>query len=80
MHQAPALLKGAPMDDEILERPSAQEGEEIVFDYVALGLILRSHPLALIRSQLRQEKLQTAAELNQLPNGRHAATAKGVFL
>jgi len=90
LQATPALLKGAPVDEELLELPAAPEGEEIVFDYAATGLTLRSHPLALLRARLRAQRLLTSEELQQLPNGRPAracglvvarqqpGTAKGV--
>jgi error-prone DNA polymerase len=68
---APALLRDATIDEEYLELPPAPEGEEIVWDYAALGLTLRRHPLALLRPQLVARKLATAADLQQMPNGRH---------
>jgi len=84
------LLKGAPVDEDILELPAAPEGEEIVFDYAATGLTLRNHPLALLRERLRTQRLLTSEELQQLPDDRPAracglvvarqqpGTAKGV--
>lgn len=90
LHAAPALLREAPVDEEGLELPAAPEGEEIVFDYAATGLTLRRHPLALLRGQLRQQRLLTSEELHRLPDGRLAracglvttrqqpGTAKGV--
>ncbi len=88
--RAPALLKEAPVNEDILELPSASEGEEVIFDYSALGLSLRSHPLALLRSRLQEYRVRTARELEGLEDGRLAracglvtvrqqpATAKGV--
>ena len=70
LHAAPALLRAAPVDEEGLALEAAPEGEEIVFDYAATGLTLRRHPLALLREQLRAQRLQTAAELRDLPDGR----------
>ncbi|MFZ5567760.1 MAG: error-prone DNA polymerase [Pseudomonadota bacterium] len=70
LHAAPALLREAPVDEDWLELPAAPEGEEIVFDYAATGLTLRRHPLALLREQLRAQRLQTAQELGALPDGR----------
>jgi error-prone DNA polymerase len=67
---APALLRGAPVDEDVLELPAAPEGEEVVFDYAALGLSLRRHPLALLRPQLVSRRLQSAAELQAQPDGR----------
>jgi error-prone DNA polymerase len=70
LKNAPPLLRAVPIDEEILELPAAAEGEEVVFDYAALGLTLRSHPLLLLRKQLSKLKLQTAAQLRDLPSGR----------
>ena len=39
---APALLRDAPVDEDMLELPAAPAGEEVVFDYASLGLTLRS--------------------------------------
>ncbi|MEO8248275.1 MAG: error-prone DNA polymerase [Burkholderiales bacterium] len=91
LHRAPALLKGAPVDEIPLELPPAREGEEIVFDYASTGLTLRRHPLALLRGRLKKMKLQTAADLRDLPDGKSVSacgivtlrqqphTAKGVI-
>jgi len=90
LHVAPELLKGAPVDEDVLELDEAKEGEEIVFDYASLGLTLRSHPLALLREQLTAHRLQTSRDLHGAPDGRlvrvcglvttrqQPATAKGV--
>ena len=87
----PALLRAAPVDEAPLELPPAPEGEEVVFDYASTGLTLRSHPLALLRPQLRKRRLQSAQELQQLPDGhwvrccgivtlrQRPATAQGVI-
>jgi error-prone DNA polymerase len=91
LHVAPALLREAPVDEEFLELQAAAEGEEVVFDYAALGLTLRRHPLALLRDRLARHRLSTAAQLRDLPDGRLAracglvttrqqpATANGVM-
>ncbi len=70
---APALLQGAPVREDTLELPAAPEGEEIVFDYAAMGLSLRRHPLALLRPRLARMKLLTARDLHELPSGRQVA-------
>jgi error-prone DNA polymerase len=87
---APGLLRSAPVAEDVLLLPAASEGEEVFFDYAALGLTLRSHPLALLRSRLSKQKFLTASQLNGLPDGRRVAacglvvmrqqpqTAKGV--
>ncbi|MGJ3700463.1 error-prone DNA polymerase [Variovorax sp. AFSI2.2] len=67
--RAPALLRGVPINEEALELPAAPEGEEIVGDYAALGLTLRRHPLALLRSRLARMKLMSAEELRAQPSG-----------
>jgi error-prone DNA polymerase len=67
---APALLKGVPIAEEELLLPAAPEGEEVAFDYAALGLTLRSHPLLLLREQLSKQKLLTATQMADYPSGR----------
>jgi error-prone DNA polymerase len=67
---APALLKEVPIEEDELLLPAASEGEEVVFDYAALGLTLRSHPLLLLREQLSKQKLLTAAQIAGYPSGR----------
>jgi DNA polymerase III alpha subunit len=51
------------------------EAQEIVADYNALGLSLRRHPLALLRPHLERRRMQTAAEIRELPHGRLARAA-----
>jgi error-prone DNA polymerase len=70
LRPSPALLQGVPIDEEILQLPAAQEGEEVTFDYASIGLTLRSHPLLLLRSQLSKQKLLTAAQMRDYPTGR----------
>ncbi len=72
-HRAPALLQAAPVLEDLLTLPAAPQGEEILFDYRAMGLSLRAHPLALLRARLARSKLQSAAQLNQLVHGASAA-------
>ncbi|MFZ4478369.1 MAG: error-prone DNA polymerase, partial [Rhodoferax sp.] len=67
---APGLLRAVPVAEEVLLLPAASESEEVFYDYRALGLTLRSHPLALLRRQLSKEKLLTASQLRDLPDGR----------
>jgi error-prone DNA polymerase len=90
LHAAPALLREAPVDEDFLELEAAAEGEEVVFDYAALGVTLRKHPVELLRPLLSQQRLSTAAQLRDLPNGQlvkacglvtmrqQPSTAKGV--
>ncbi len=67
---APALLKGVPIDEDQLLLPAAEEAQEVVFDYAALGLSLRSHPLAFMREALAKKRLLTAVQMSELPHGR----------
>ncbi len=67
---APGLMRAAPVAEPALELPAACESEDIFFDYAAVGLTLRRHPLALLRQQLSKEKLLTAAQLRDLPDGK----------
>ncbi len=67
--RAPALLRQAPVNETPLALPAAPEGEEIVFDYAAMGLTLRRHPLALLRTRLARMHLLNADQLRDLPNG-----------
>ena len=70
LRPAPALLRGVPVDEDILQLPAATEGEEVSFDYAAVGLTLRSHPLLLLRGPLSKQKLLTAAQMHDYPSGR----------
>jgi error-prone DNA polymerase len=72
LHAAPALLKEAPIDEDFLELEAASEGEEVVFDYAALGMSLRKHPVELLRPLLLRQRLSTAAQLHEAPNGKLA--------
>lgn len=68
LQQAPPLLRAAPVHEATLALPAAPEGEAVAFDYAALGLSLRSHPLALLRPLLAPRRLLTAAQLRDLPD------------
>jgi error-prone DNA polymerase len=70
LHRAPLLLREAAVNELPLQLPGAPEGEEVRFDYAAVGLTLRAHPTSLLRNQLSEMKLLTAAQLRLLPHGR----------
>ena len=70
LHPAPALLHGAPVDEDALAFSPAHESEEVVFDFAATGLSLRSHPVAFLRPELATRKLLSAAQMRDLPHGR----------
>nr|WP_255631869.1 error-prone DNA polymerase [Rhodoferax sp. U2-2l] len=69
-HRAPELLQEARFNEDALPFPAAAEGEEVRFDYAALGLTLRAHPLSLLREKLSKLKLSNAAQLRAQPHGR----------
>jgi error-prone DNA polymerase len=70
LNRAPPLLREAPVNEVPLHLSAACEGEEVRFDYAALGLTLRAHPASMLRQQLSKMKLLTAAQLRLLPHGR----------
>ena len=72
LHRAPALLQGAPVYEKPLVLAAAHEAQEVVFDYAATGLTLRSHPLSFLRARLAAKNLLSAAQLRDLPHGRLA--------
>ncbi|MBP8101307.1 MAG: error-prone DNA polymerase [Burkholderiaceae bacterium] len=72
LRSTPQLLREAPVNEDYLELPEAQEGEEVVWDYASTGLTLRRHPLAILRPALARQGWRTAAELHDVPNGRFA--------
>ncbi|MCZ8073467.1 MAG: OB-fold nucleic acid binding domain-containing protein, partial [Paucibacter sp.] len=87
----PPLLRQAYAAEEDLDLPAAAEGEEVVWDYAALGLSLRSHPLALLRPRLARLGYRNAQEMRAWRSGQSAQacglvtvrqrpqTAKGVL-
>ena len=75
IERLPALLAGSAFDEPSPTLPAPTEGQDIVADYRRLGLTLRRHPLALLRSQLRNRRLVTADEIQSAPHGRLVRTA-----
>jgi len=51
------------------------EGEDIAADYRSLGLTLGRHPLALLRSRLKELNMRKAEELSLLPHGSRVRAA-----
>lgn len=68
--KAPGMLRQAPVNEQALALPAAHEGEEIFFDYAAMGLTLRRHPVSLLREQLAKMRLLSASQLHDLPHNR----------
>jgi error-prone DNA polymerase len=75
VEKLPPLLAGTVFDEPSPALPAPTEGQDIVADYRTLGLTLRRHPLALLRSQLRGKRLVTAVDIAHTPHGRLARTA-----
>ncbi|MBK0392905.1 error-prone DNA polymerase [Ramlibacter algicola] len=71
--RAPELLQAAPILEPGIALPEAPEGEEIVFDYESMGLTLRRHPLALLRSRLAKKRFLNSEQLAKLPGGRRVS-------
>lgn len=68
LHHSP-LLRAAPIDEDELQLPAASEQEDIHWDYGALGMSLRRHPMALLRERLQRHGFQTQAELREARDG-----------
>jgi error-prone DNA polymerase len=54
---------------------AASEGEEVAADYASVGLTLRRHPLAIIRTRLREKRLVTADEVSEARHGQWIRTS-----
>ena len=70
VERLPALLAAASFDETEATLPAPTEGQDIVADYRRLGLTLRRHPVALLRRQLGQQRMLTAADIGATPHGR----------
>ena len=66
------LLRGSMPSEDYLDLPEASEGEAVRWDYAAMGLSLRSHPLKLLRPRLAKRGLKNSAQLKDWPSGRLA--------
>ncbi|PWC26991.1 error-prone DNA polymerase [Teichococcus aestuarii] len=60
--------------------PGEQEGQGVVLDYLATGLTLGRHPLALLRHRLRALGCQDIREIGALPSGRRILLAGLVLM
>jgi len=65
------LLKGIARKDTATAIRPASETDDLRADYAATGLTLGRHPVALIRSILKQRRIRTAQQLLQLKHGSH---------
>jgi error-prone DNA polymerase len=55
--------------------PAMSLGEQVFEDYAALGLSLKSHPLALLRGALEARRILATARLKETPAGARVAVA-----
>jgi error-prone DNA polymerase len=60
--------------------PREQEGQRVVLDYLATGLTLGQHPLALLRPQLKVLGCQDTREIDALPSGKRILLAGLVLM
>ena len=68
------LLPGSP-DEAVVALPAPAAGEDVLSDYRATGLTLQEHPLSLLRTRLRRERLLDSNQLRALKHGRGAFSA-----
>jgi error-prone DNA polymerase len=80
-HHTPTPLFDHLDDDreQSVSLPTMPILREVTTDYQTAGLSLKRHPVALIRSQLNELKITTAAQLSQMPSGRWVKVA-GIVL
>ncbi len=66
----PGMLAGRSAKEPQLDLIAApQEGEEVLDDYASIGLTLRRHPVALLRTRLDKHGIKRSSEIEKLPNG-----------
>ena len=75
IERLPGALAGASAREDALPLPAPDEGEEIIADYRSLGLTLKRHPLALLRSKLHTLRVLRATDLRQVASGRKVRVA-----
>lgn len=66
------LLRGAAIDEPLLELAPPTEAEDIVADYRHIGLTLGRHPLALLRPRLYKMRFTPSEILNDFQDGQLA--------
>lgn len=65
----PGFLRGRAAAEPATELRAPREGEDIAYDYAALGLTLGRHPLALLRPRLSARHVLRAADLESVASG-----------
>jgi error-prone DNA polymerase len=69
------LLAGSGGVEPAADLPKLTPGEQVVEDYLSLGLSLKHHPLALLRADLARRGLSPTARLATTPAGRRVQVA-----
>ncbi|SEL85146.1 DNA polymerase III, alpha subunit [Pseudoxanthomonas sp. GM95] len=84
------LLPGSP-EEQPIALPAPRIGEDITADYRSVGLSLEAHPMALLRPQMRAQRILGLRDLQSRPSGsgvhvaglvtqrQRPATAKGTI-
>ena len=70
VERLPALLDGSTFDEVAPALRVPSEGQDIAADYRTVGLTLKRHPIALLRSHLARRRMIDAHALHQMPHGR----------
>ena len=68
VEQLPELLSDASANEPQLALPVPTAGENVVSDYMSLGLTLETHPLSLLRDDLRRRNIMSSAEWAAVPD------------
>jgi error-prone DNA polymerase len=72
----PPLFRTADLfNDPAVDLPATTPSQEVLADYLTMGLTLREHPLTFLRSRLKAKRAITAEELKQTPSGRRVLVA-----
>jgi error-prone DNA polymerase len=69
------LLHDAHTRERRVELSAPTLRADVMHDYARQGFSLECHPLALVRVQLREKRIQNSAELLGVPNGRYVRSA-----
>ena len=75
VERLPGALAGTSAREDTLPLPRPNEGEEVLADYRSLGLTLKRHPLALLRSKLTRLGVLRASDLRERRSGQKVRIA-----
>ncbi len=70
-----ALLQSSETQQDLLSMPAPTLEKDMVDDYASIGLSLRAHPMALLRSQAPFNRCKTQRELASIGHGRFVRVA-----